>query len=300
MSRDGKRVFFESLEPLASDDTDAFPDVFERASGATTKISDGPNGGNGSFISVFRAASDDGTRAFFSTIESIVPADTDSNVDVYAAQIAAGHVRPKGATPTRVALVLAYRACTSPNRAHGPPALGGGSFDGSCNPPQSLSDYLTVGTADSNGRASNAIGALTYTTLVGDPGTQADEADVRLQFELTDVRRKSDLLDYTGQLQADATVRLTDRYNGSAPIDPGTMSEVSFPFVIPCAATGDTGVGSTCSIDTTADAVVPGVVSEGARAIWQLGQVEVRDGGADGQVATGPNTVFAKQGIFIP
>ena len=29
--------------------------------------------------------------------------------------------RPKGATPTRVSLVPAYRQCTSPDRTHGPP-----------------------------------------------------------------------------------------------------------------------------------------------------------------------------------
>jgi hypothetical protein len=31
-----------------------------------------------------------------------------------------------------------------------------------------------------------------------------------------------------------------------------------------------------------------------------MGQVTVNDGGADGLVSTGPNTVFAKQGVFIP
>ena len=44
----------------------------------------------------------------------------------------------------------------------------------------------------------------------------------------------------------------------------------------------------------------PGVVAEGARAVWQLGQVEVRDGGADGNVATEPNTIFAVQGDVRP
>ena len=41
-------------------------------------------------------------------------------------------------------------------------------------------------------------------TVAGDPGTSADEADVMLEVSLTDVRRKTDLLDYTGQLQVDA------------------------------------------------------------------------------------------------
>ena len=53
-------------------------------------------------------------------------------------------------------------------------------------------------------------------------------------------------------------------------------------------------------MSTTLDAVLPGVVAEGARAVWQLGQVEVLDGGPDGDVDTPGNTVFARQGIFVP
>ena len=79
------------------------------------------------------------------------------------------------------------------------------------------------------------------------------------------------------------------------------MSDLSFPFVVTCSATrGHRHRGIYCSANTTADAVVPGAIKEGARAIWQLGEVEVRDGGADGQAATAPNTLFAKQGIFVP
>ena len=70
---------------------------------------------------------------------------------------------------------------------------------------------------------------------------------------------------------------------------------------MPCTATGDTTVGSTCSVNTTADAVlVPGAVKEGRRSIWQLGQVQVFDGGSDGVVSTNPNTLFAVQGVFVP
>jgi len=31
-----------------------------------------------------------------------------------------------------------------------------------------------------------------------------------------------------------------------------------------------------------------------------VGQVVVNDGGSDGLVSTGPNTVFERQGVFIP
>ncbi len=46
---------------------------------------------------------------------------------------------------------------------------------------------------------------------------------------------------------------------------------------------------------------MPGTIKEGKRAIWQIGQVAVFDGGADGLASTGGgNTLFARQGIFVP
>lgn len=45
---------------------------------------------------------------------------------------------------------------------------------------------------------------------------------------------------------------------------------------------------------------MPGVVKETRRSIWMMGQVQVFDGGADGVVSTSPNTLFAKQGVFVP
>ncbi len=46
--------------------------------------------------------------------------------------------------------------------------------------------------------------------------------------------------------------------------------------------------------------MLPGVVKEIRRSNWQLGQVQVFDGGADGVVSTNPNTLFAVQGVFVP
>ena len=205
--------------------------------------------------------------------------------------------RPKGATPTRVSLVPAFSQCTSPNRTHGP-AL---AF-ASCNPPAQQSAQLTVGTPDANSNAANSAGYVRFGTLIGDPGTPADEADVTLRVELTDVRRRSDLADYTGQLEARAPIRITDRDNpppagGSAA---ATVQDAAFAWTVPCSATADTTVGATCAVATSADAVTPGVIKEGMRSIWQLGQVQVFDGGADGQASTTPNTLFATQGVFVP
>ncbi|MGH2978849.1 MAG: S8 family serine peptidase [Solirubrobacterales bacterium] len=209
--------------------------------------------------------------------------------------LAAGHVRPKAASPLRVSLVPAYTQCATPNRDHGPPL----AF-GSCAPPVQRSTQLTVGTVDANGQTPNSVGSLHMKVLVGDPATPADESDVRLSVNVTDVRRKSNLADYGGELEARATLRLTDRLNGSGLDDSATLGDLPFEFVVPCAGTVDTGTGSVCSISTTADAVYPGVVAEGARAVWQLNQVTVTDGGTDGLGGTDPNGVFAVQGVFIP
>ena len=79
------------------------------------------------------------------------------------------------------------------------------------------------------------------------------------------------------------------------------MSETTYAFTVPCTATGGaTNVGSTCSLTTTADALVPNTVTESKRSIWQLGEIVVTDGGSDGDAETGPNSVFLRQGLFIP
>ena len=69
---------------------------------------------------------------------------------------------------------------------------------------------------------------------------------------------------------------------------------------MPCTATADPSVGSECAVATSFDAIAPGSVPEGRRSIWQLGQVEVNDGGDDGIVATPGNTLFERQGVFVP
>lgn len=84
-SQDGNRVFFETAEPLVSEDGHEAVDVYERDLGtSTTKlISTGAAGGSGSFDASFAGASADGSRAFFITDERLVPEDTDSRQDGY-------------------------------------------------------------------------------------------------------------------------------------------------------------------------------------------------------------------------
>ena len=229
----------------------------------------------------------------------------------YVAPPSPGYPRPVGATPMRASLVPAYNQCTSPNRVHGPPDFPGNASnpDGSCNPPAQTSGQITVGSPDANGAGANSVGSVRMSVINGNPATTADEANVRYQISITDVRCKPGAgacgaanaaagADYSGQVQARTGLRITDRYNG--PSEVGTGQDTSFGVTVPCTGTASTGVGSTCSIDTTADAVLPGVVKEIRRSIWQLGQVQVFDGGADGVVSTNPNTLFAVQGVFVP
>ena len=204
-----------------------------------------------------------------------------------------GYARPKGATPLRVSLVPAYRECLAPNRTHGTPL----AF-GSCNPPALESSQLTVGTPDANGVAANSVGFARFGVIAGAPGG-VDDSDVNFSFNLTDVRHQGGTLpDYTGELEATTVVRMTDRVGGPAN-EPATVADVVFPVTIPCTATA-TAPGATCAVATSFDALVPGTVPEGKRTIWQLEQVRVDDGGADGDVDTTPNTLFAVQGIFTP
>jgi Tol biopolymer transport system component len=204
-----------------------------------------------------------------------------------------GYARPKGATPMRVSLVPAYAQCSSPNREHGPPL----SF-GACNPPAQESAELTVGTQDANGQPANMSGFVLYGAVYGDPHTQLDEADISLRAQISDVRVKGTLDDYAGEVEARTNARITDR-NGDG-TDPATVTDVLFPLSMPCVPTIALGSGSTCSVSTTLDALIPDAVTEKQRTILQLGQVRVIDGGPDGDTSTEPNTVLLRQGLFVP
>jgi hypothetical protein len=206
-----------------------------------------------------------------------------------------GYVRPKGASPLHVSLVPAFTACGGANRTHGAPL----AF-GSCAPPAQSSGFLTVGTPDANGTAAQALASVSMASVVGDPATLADEADVKLDASSTDVRLRAGLGDYTGELQARVDLQITDRASGPGGDEPATGQPISFRFAVPCQATASTSVGATCAVSTTADALAPGSIQEGVRTIWQVGQVQLYDGGSDGVASTDPNTPFERQGVFVP
>jgi hypothetical protein len=401
-SDDGTHVYFQTAEALDPADTDTATDVYERYGGTTSLLSLGPAGGSGAFDASFRAVSADGQRVFFQTAESLVAADIDGAPDVYSANVpgtvtvvldavpndpqdfafqasglddgfafsppdfgptsfsldddsdgtlsnqkdftgvtpgggysvsqtaatgwdltsatcddgspvtaidvsagehvtctftntrqtvTTGYPRPKGATPVRFSLVPAFQECVDPNRMHGPSLV-----FASCNPPAREPSELTVGTQDANGVAPNFTGSVRWEAILGIPSTPADEADVRLIANLTDVRLAAGLDDYAGELQSIVTLRITDRDAGV----PMTTEDLPLAATVPCNPTANTNIGSSCSLATTVDAILPGAVKETRRTIWQLANMLVTDGGTDGLASTQPNTAFARPGLFVP
>ena len=223
-----------------------------------------------------------------------------------ATQLAgASHPRPKGATPIRVSLVPAYQPCTTSNNTHGPPL----AFP-SCSPPVQTSDFLTVGTPDVNGAAANSVGSVRISVVVGAPGPPDDSA-VAIKGTITDVRCKAGASacgganaqggpDYTGELQGNATIRITDHHNGPDRTDAATVQDIPLPFTLSCASTSDTAIGATCQIPTSTECLGCPPPKEGARTIVELTQIQLFDGGSDGIAATQGNTLFMVQGVFIP
>ncbi len=214
----------------------------------------------------------------------------------------ASHVRPKGATPLRASLVPAFKACTVPNRTHGAPL----AFP-SCNPPVQTSNFLTIGSPDANGAGANSTGFILLKVKATSP------EDVLITSSITDVRcqaataaavcnsaNSADGPDYSGQIQGTATIRISDHYNGPGLNEAATVVDIPFPVNGQCANTVATTAGGTCTVNTTANTVVVGSVKDNQRGVIEVGQLQINDGGADGQIATADNTLFEVQGIFIP
>jgi len=227
------------------------------------------------------------------------------------AQIAgATHARPKGATPVLVSLVPTYKQCTTgTNRQHGPPlaAL-------SCNPPVQTSAVATMGTGDAwPGTSPNFAGTIRLDVKATSP------EDVKIVANMTDVRCRAgtsagcgsantdnaSVPDYNGSLQGNATIRITDHFNGpvggTGGTDPATVQDLPFPVGIPCANSAGTTIGGTCSVSTSANGTVPGSVQDAKRANVEIQTIQIFDGGTDGIGATDTdNTLFLTQGIWIP
>ena len=293
-SEDGSRVFFGTVRRMVAEDINNAGDAYERVGNTTYLISRTPNWTQGASNAI--AVSRDGSIVVFDTPDArLTASDTDSVRDVFSISRGdlTGYIRPIGATPFRVPLVQAEQACASGNRTHGPPL----AFP-SCAPPTPRSSYLNAGVGDGSPYFAKSSGHVRLDVVTGAPGG-TDDSDVGVRVLLTNVWWVGGTrVDYTGGLQASLGLRITNK-DGAIP---NTIEDRTLPVDVPCTTTADDTVGSTCSVWTTADAVSPGIVPEGSRTIWGLGQVQVRDGGPDGDVHTDPavNQVFAVQGLFVP
>jgi hypothetical protein len=215
----------------------------------------------------------------------------------------ASHVRPKGASPLRASMVPSFKACGTPNRTHGGPLV----FP-SCNPPVQASSYITIGSPDANGAGANSSGSVLLRVKSSSP------EDVLITSTGSDIRclpgtsptvcssaNAADGPDYSGELQGNAMIRISDHYNGPSLNEAATVIDIPFPVNGTCANTPtNTAVGGLCSVNTTANAVVPGSVKDTQRGVVEIQQLQIFDGGQDGLVASAGNTLFSVQGIFIP
>jgi hypothetical protein len=212
--------------------------------------------------------------------------------------------RPGGASPLNVPLVPEFEQCTSPDQQHAFP-LG----EPSCSSPSLESSQLTM---DRLGRGQ---GSARLDVLPGNPSTLPDEADVKVMAAASDVRKQSDGSDYTGQVVLTTAIRMTDFANGSTASDPATVQDAELSVPITCAATPDPAIGSSCTVNTTVDTLVPGFAREGDRTIISTFSLALEDAGADGSVTPSPDplglgcpptcgsgdeSVFLRQGIFTP
>jgi glucose/arabinose dehydrogenase/PKD repeat protein len=233
----------------------------------------------------FRSWSDGGAQS-----HSIVTPGTDTT---YLARFTSRYARPKAAKKIHVALVPAYEECLSPNRAHGPPL-----DRPSCHPPLQVSRYTTVGTPDANGLPAASAGHVQLKALTGNPATPENEADVGIRVQLTDVLdRGADY--YVGDVEARIAVRLTDRQNGTSGRDSATTEVLPVSVTARCVPDLAVG-GSACAAQTTMNALLPGAVLERRRTIWEVGPIQVFDGGEDADPATPDNGLLATQGVFVP
>ena len=204
---------------------------------------------------------------------------------------------PKGASPLRVPLVPAYSALHGREPDARPAARA----------PVMQSAGADLAAADGGhaGRerpASTSSGSVRLAVQPGDPATPADEADAAVVVNAVDVRRRSGLGDYTGELGLRLPLRITDRDNGGTR-DHGPRHRAGHGARRARALhrhrqhVGRLDLRRSRPPSTRSCRARS---KEGERAIWALDQLQVFDGGADGVAATSPNTLFAVQGIFVP
>ena len=223
----------------------------------------------------------------------------------------ASHPRPQGATPLRVPLVPAFNQCAATNRTHGPPL----AFP-SCNPPVPSSNFVTVGTPDANGAPAKSQGFVKVAVRTN-PGPPPD-VQIVITSRITDVRCKAGTsacgnanttggADYTGELRGerdDPDHRPLQRDQCRRRFRPGHAGGHPVSRELPVRQHLRPVGGQHSATSPSRRNHCLGIPNEtwfnGKRVVIEMTQWEVSDGGSDGLSRRRPNTVFMRQGIFIP
>jgi hypothetical protein len=221
---------------------------------------------------------------------------------------------PIGASPFRASLVPAFTPCTGgANASHQAPLTGR-----ACSPPAPASAAVAVGPQSLG--FERLLVLSTGQCAPFDPTRCAPDMTIRVQ--ITDVRSASPtgadydpagatdltavatLPDYNAAATTGKGAQVTDKDNkadsGTLYNKAATVVPLSFPVPVGCTATASTSIGSTCNAQTTMNSLVPGSALAGKRAIWELGQLQVLDRGANGTPGDADDKVFEVEGIFVP
>ena len=146
--------------------------------------------------------------------------------------------RPAGAYPMRVSLVPAYEPCSSPNRTHGPPLA---LWVVQPAHPGARPAHRRHPGLKRPGRQEPRLPARDHPDAATPPRPPT-RPTYGCWANITDVRMRSDLSDYTGDLEARLTIQITDKNNTPHPGGPGaaTVQPFTHSHPIPCAGTADT------------------------------------------------------------
>jgi len=177
----------------------------------------------------------------------------------------------------------------------------------SCNPPA-----FVPGTQAHGG--SQSTGSSDITVMPGDTDpTNGNQADVLLSGSGTDVRSGSATgPDYNPvasgpDMNSVGKVRISDHFNttsgqpcSSTTSCPATVQDLDFMVPVSCTPTADPSIGSTCSVSTTANTLIPSLVVENRQSVVQGFRIRLTDAGANGTPGDTDDRDAFMQGLYIP
>ena len=158
-------------------------------------------------------------------------------------------------------LTVAFNDCGA-GPTHSPPIN-----SSTCGPAQASSPDLTLGEPQVNGKPAKGKGFIKIKTLSPSNG--------EVKVSINDVRCKnyfsgcnSLLGDYTSFVRLALSFQITDRATPAGTA--ATVPLLALTTNVPCTATADTTVGSTCQVTTNINSILPGAIVTGKRASWVL------------------------------